>query len=310
VRAADGLAGRLDDRPRLGAVFIAPESGQGADLTAHEVTLAPAITVTEYERSTDRGVRVFTKGRRAQSDHDHETWVDGVATPTINIFDASAARATTLIAQSLDQKKGGVDDNEAQAGHLAIGGLVEEEDPLLPPGLDSNRYRCCGNGVVAPVAEWIGVRLAEYLKRSPWVVVPKGNKAAVALADGHYSRRKVGSPQFMPPGQTLVLITPDEKAVFGWWRPHPTSGIKQMNGLDGWTCTIFRNTGPHRSSDLILAAEQELLSRFEVGPDGMLTYVWDAKVASDNPGYCFKVAGWKRVGRSQDNRKTLLQKMP
>jgi DNA (cytosine-5)-methyltransferase 1 len=30
---------------------------------------------------------------------------------------------------------------------------------LLPVGLDSARYRCCGNGVVAPVAEWIGRRL-------------------------------------------------------------------------------------------------------------------------------------------------------
>ena len=253
-------------------------------------------------------VRAFTKSRRAQTDHDHETWVEGDATPTLNGFDSSAVRATTVISQSLDQKNGGVDDNEAQSG-LAMGGGIMD-DPLLPTGLDSNRYRCCGNGVVAPVAEWIGARLAAYLNQSPWVVVPKGNKAAVALADGHYSRRKVGSPQFMPPGQTLVLITPDDKAVFGWWRPHPDSGIKQMNGLDGWTCTIFRNTGPQRSSDLILAAEKELLERYDVGPDGLLTYVWDKKVESVNPGYCFKVAGWKRIGRSQDDRKTLLQKRP
>lgn len=33
-------------------------------------------------------------------------------------------------------------------------------DPLLPLGLDSHRYRCCGNGVVSDVAEWIGLRLA------------------------------------------------------------------------------------------------------------------------------------------------------
>lgn len=30
---------------------------------------------------------------------------------------------------------------------------------LLPLGLDSHRYRCCGNGVVSDVAEWIGWRL-------------------------------------------------------------------------------------------------------------------------------------------------------
>jgi hypothetical protein len=37
------------------------------------------------------------------------------------------------------------------------GGMTD--DPLLPMGLDSHRYRCCGNGVVADVAEWLGWRL-------------------------------------------------------------------------------------------------------------------------------------------------------
>lgn len=145
---------------------------------------------------------------------------------------------------------------------------------------------------------------------SHWVAVPKFTPAAATLADGHYSRRKVGSPQFMPPGQTLVLLTADALAVFGWWRPHPASGIRAMNGLDGWTCTIFRNTGPVLSSSLILEAEAELLARYDCGPDGLLTYVWDRRVASVNPGFCFKVAGWRAVGRSADGRKTLLQKMP
>ena len=141
-----------------------------------------------------------------------------------------------------------------------------------------------------------------------WDAVPKFTPVGARLADEHYSRRTVGSPQFMPPGQTLVLTTPDSLAVFGWWRPHPSSGIRAMNGLDGWTCTIFRNTGPVLSSRLILAAEGELTQRHDVGPDGLLTYVWDKKVASPNPGYCFKMAGWKAIGRSADGRKTLLQK--
>lgn len=63
------------------------------------------------------------------------------------------------------------------------------------------------------------------------------------------------------------------------------------------------------SSTLILEAEQQLLRRHEVGPDGFLTYVFDAKVASANPGYCFKQAGYRAVGRSADGRKTLLQKL-
>jgi hypothetical protein len=141
-----------------------------------------------------------------------------------------------------------------------------------------------------------------------WVAVPKFTPAGARLADGHYSRRTIGSPQCMPPGQTLVLLSPDELAVFGWWRPHPRSGIVAMNKLDGWTCTIFRNVGAGLSSGLILEAERELLTRYDCGPDGLLTYVFDRKVRSSNPGYCFLMAGWHRCGRSADGRKTLLHK--
>lgn len=144
---------------------------------------------------------------------------------------------------------------------------------------------------------------------NPWLVTTKFDPRCAELADRHYSRRKIGSPQFMPPGETLVLATEDGTAVFGWWRPHPASGIRAMNGLDGWTCTIFRNEGRRRSSDLILAAEERLTeSGRSMGPDGMLTYVYDRKVRSANPGYCFKMAGWITRGRSADGRKTLLGK--
>jgi hypothetical protein len=115
----------------------------------------------------------------------------------------------------------------------------------------------------------------------------------------------------MPPGETLILLTGDSNAVFGWWRPHPDSGLSSMNGLDGWTCTIFRNESGVLSSELILAAEESLASTGRsIGPDGLMTYVWDSKLRSSNPGCCFKKAGWKAIGRSADQRKTLLQKKP
>jgi hypothetical protein len=143
-----------------------------------------------------------------------------------------------------------------------------------------------------------------------WMVAPSGKfePAGARLADRHYSRRNIGSPQFMPPGQTLVLVTPLGDAVFGWWRPHPDSGLVAMNKLDGWTCSIFRNEGRLLSSDLILEAEQALAERYTCGPDGLLTYVFDSKIRSVNPGFCFKAAGWKRRGRSADGKKTLLYK--
>lgn len=82
-----------------------------------------------------------------------------------------------------------------------------------------------------------------------------------------------------------------------------------MNGLDGWTCTIFRNEGLWLSSDLVRGAEDYLLSSGKtIGPDGLITYVFDSKVKSANPGFCFKIAGWRVRGRSADGRKTLLIK--
>jgi hypothetical protein len=42
----------------------------------------------------------------------------------------------------------------------------------------------------------------------------------------------------------------------------------------------------------------------------LFTYVWDAKVKSANPGYCFKKAGWQHCGRNADGRLTILEKLP
>lgn len=149
-----------------------------------------------------------------------------------------------------------------------------------------------------------------------WHRVTKFDPRAAALADQHYSRRTIGSPQYMPPGQTLCLLSTDERAVFGWWRPHPDSGIKAMNGLDGWTCTIFRNTGLVLSSELIIDAEMALYSTgVNCGPSGLITYVFGRKVATHGQpgkhaaGWCFRKAGYRATGLSADKKKTLLQKL-
>lgn len=144
-----------------------------------------------------------------------------------------------------------------------------------------------------------------------WTVTNKFDRHGAKLADGHYSRRKVGAPQFMPPGETIVLVAPG--AVFGWWRPHPRSGIMAMNGYDGWTCSIFRRVDGALASDMILEAERVIEDKqcAPCGPDGLLSYVWGAKVVNGrntNPGYCFQQAGYRKIGKSADKRKTLFWK--
>ena len=91
----------------------------------------------------------YTKSRRAQTDQDDETWVEGEVMPTLNSFDVGDVRTTAAI----------VEAGREEAGESARPRDATDID-LLPLGLDSHRYRCCGNGVVAPVAEFIGQRLA------------------------------------------------------------------------------------------------------------------------------------------------------
>jgi len=46
-----------------------------------------------------------------------------------------------------------------------LAGRVDDGGGLDPEGLDSHRYRCCGNGVIAPVAEWLGHRLMDAIQK-------------------------------------------------------------------------------------------------------------------------------------------------
>lgn len=112
-----------------------------------------------------------------------------------------AAGGHLQVVNALDRRRGGADDNEAQAGHLVPVAFHLTQDPIhgdsatpslgrtstgmgvrantgvrrltpvecerlmgwpddwTAPGPDSRRYAACGDGVVAPVAEWIGRRL-------------------------------------------------------------------------------------------------------------------------------------------------------
>jgi hypothetical protein len=110
------------------------------------------------------------------------------------------------------------------------------------------------------------------------------------LADRHYSRRTPGARQFCYSGRKLVLRNAAGSVLFVWMFPDPTM---RMDGQTGYNCAIFRNESARRSSEIILEAEGMAFSKW--GPDRMYTYIDPAKIKSRNPGYCFKVAGWRFV---------------
>lgn len=127
-----------------------------------------------------------------------------------------------------------------------------------------------------------------------WVEVPRVHRAARELADRHYSRQTVGAVDFMPPGETLVLVTRDLGAVWG-----ACLNLDPVGALR-WRVTIFRRESGKRASDLIQSATSRTLERWRerragVLPDVPLTTEVDpVRVRRKrDPGRCFARAGWK-----------------
>jgi hypothetical protein len=126
-----------------------------------------------------------------------------------------------------------------------------------------------------------------------------------ALADRHYSRRTVGARQFCYAGRKLVLRDTKGDVLFVWMWPELSM---RMDGQSGYSCAIFRNEGPRRSSEIILEAEAAAFAKW--GPNRVFTYVNPKKIRSINPGYCFKIAGWKRIGQSKSGLVLLAKDAP
>jgi hypothetical protein len=119
----------------------------------------------------------------------------------------------------------------------------------------------------------------------------KFDRELVPLADRHYSRTKIGAPQFGGNGESLVLRDSRGEVLFVWLRQRFRKDTQV-----GVLCSKFRNESPRLSSELILEAESLVMARWGAGR--VFTYVDPTKITSRNPGYCFKKAGWRFVGIS------------
>ena len=138
-----------------------------------------------------------------------------------------------------------------------------------------------------------------------WIGTKDGDPRALALYQRHYSCKNQApkNRQFMPPGQKKVLITLNCDAVFGWLK----NTVERYDKQEGVCCTLFRNEGRIRSSDLIL--EAELIAWVKWPGERFFTYVDPGKIASRNPGYCFLKAGWRKCGTSKKGL-ILMEKLP
>lgn len=132
----------------------------------------------------------------------------------------------------------------------------------------------------------------------PWRLSHRADPAAVALADRHYNRQSVGSPQFVPPGRCFVLVSKTADAV--WVTSWPFAEYVKHAWAGAWVNSIFRNEGALLSSDLILSAIAATRAVWEAPPRGVVTFVDASKVRRKrDPGRCYLRAGFKHVGNTK-----------
>ena len=161
VRAADGVAGGLDNSSAraMGAAVPSKEEVEQHAYSIREDAKAGNFSATPIDTALSLNAvwpspqshhaqtfiaAAYRKSSRVSTPGSPETWVDDGVANTLNTFDTTDIRTT----------------------HAVVGSFSQANDELNPEGMDSNRYKVCGNGVVSNVAEWIGVRLAEVDARS------------------------------------------------------------------------------------------------------------------------------------------------
>jgi hypothetical protein len=130
-----------------------------------------------------------------------------------------------------------------------------------------------------------------------WAMAHRADPEAVAIADRHYNRQKIGSPQFVPPGRCLVLITTCGRAL--WVTSWPFAEFVKHAWPGAWVNSLFRNEGAGLSSELIREAIAVTRSFWEPPPLGIITFVDSGKVRPKrDPGRCYTKAGFSRVGQT------------
>lgn len=144
-----------------------------------------------------------------------------------------------------------------------------------------------------------------------WVMINDGNETAFAIFQRHYTYRKgrkrdqnkngKNGKRMAGPGETIVLIGKDHKALFIWKKQKYS-----QDNQTGINCCVFRNEGNMLSSEIILQAEQIAWQKWP--GERLFTYVNPGKIKSQNPGYCFKQAGWRICGMTSARKLIIMEK--
>jgi hypothetical protein len=133
---------------------------------------------------------------------------------------------------------------------------------------------------------------------------------ALPLADRHYNRQKIGSPQFVPPGRCVVLLTPSADAL--WVTSWPFAAFVRHAWAGAWVCSAFRNESAALSSTLIVDAVAATRYLFGEAPAlGMVTFIdRDKTRRKRDPGRCYVRAGFTRLKETTKGGLVVCQMLP
>jgi hypothetical protein len=134
-----------------------------------------------------------------------------------------------------------------------------------------------------------------------WTNSHRADKSALPIADRHYNRQKIGSPQFVPPGRCLVFLTEAQDAL--WVSSAPFAEYVKHAWAGAWVNTLFRNESSYQASTLICQAVAATLYHWPEPPSlGFVSFVDPKHVKPTYRrgqaiyGYCYLKAGWSHVG--------------
>lgn len=137
-----------------------------------------------------------------------------------------------------------------------------------------------------------------------WCLSNRADPVAREIADRHYSRQTIGSPQFVKPGSCVVLLSDCGHAY--WVTSWPLKHLVKHAWAGAWECSAFRNEGAGVASQLIrLAVAATRAAYGEPPPLGMVTFIDREKVrpivTRGKPvwGWTWRKAGFVEVGETK-----------